>query len=92
MDSVAKLNLPTNFCVESDNHPKHFAKVVTERVPHNVPRILPHPRRSPDLNPIEHLSDAVERRLRNTVIAAKERLKRNILEIWQSIDANNTFK
>lgn len=39
-----------------DNAPAHRAKMVKEFLTAKVPgRILPHPAKSPDLNPIEHV-------------------------------------
>ena len=34
----------------------------------------------------------MERKLRNTVSMSKEKLKQNIIEVWQSIDANVKLK
>lgn len=56
-----------------------------------ISHILPCPSQSFHLNPIEHLWDKVDRRLKSRKITSKEELRQKIHETWQSI-VNITLK
>ena len=50
-----------NFFYQQDNARPHIAKVALDFLRQNNINLMPHPARSPDLNPIEHLWDMVQR-------------------------------
>ena len=66
--SAEKLGLENDYYFQQDNDPKHTADIVKLWILYNVPKQLRTPPQSPDLNPIEHLWDALERRIRHRKI------------------------
>lgn len=89
-ESVTALGLGNDFIFQQDNDPKHTSHVVKEWLLQNVPNQLPHPPQSPDLNPIEHLWEELERRIRKHHITGKASLKARLLEEWTQIGAETT--
>ena len=59
---------------------------------YNTVHILPHPPPSPDLNPIEHLWDELEQRVRKRKIRSKPQLKIALMEEWRNIGEETTKK
>ena len=51
----------------------------------NVPNMLRTPPQSPDVNPIEHLWDHLEQRIRKHNITSKESLKAILEDEWRKI-------
>ena len=52
-----------NFLYQQDNARPHTARVTLDFLRQNNVNLMPHPALSPDLNPIEHLLDMVQRQL-----------------------------
>jgi transposase len=83
--SVEKLGLEQSWIFQQDNDPKHTAIIVKEWLLYNVPKQLHSPPQSPDLNPIEHIWDEVERKLRKYHISNKKTLKEALIKAWAEI-------
>ena len=72
---------------QQDNARPHVARVMLNFQTHNNVQTLPWPAVSPDLSPIEHLWDEMERRLRrlpNQPVTLLE-LERALVQIWNAI-------
>lgn len=85
-----KLSLGEQWVFQQDQDPKHTAYIVKEWLLYNVPKQLHSPPQSPDLNPIEHVWDYLDRKIRHHHITNKETLKAVLQEEWQQIPANFT--
>lgn len=70
-----QLNLEPDYIFQQDNDPKHTARIVKEWLRSNVKSVLDWPAQSPDLNPIEHLWDHLDRKIRQHNITSKKVLK-----------------
>lgn len=66
---------------QHDNDPKHKAKSTMEWLENNEIFVLDWPAQSPDLNPIEHLWNELDRRIKN-----QERVPSNMQELWEAIE------
>lgn len=73
---------------QHDNDPKHTAHYVVEWLRAQKFELIGHPPQSPDLNPIEHLWNEVDRRLRRSKRkpTSKSDLWEKIQEIWYGIE------
>lgn len=90
--SAQKLGIESDYYFQHDNDPKHTAEIVRLWVLYNTPHTLKTPPQSPDLNPIEHLWDHLDRRVREHHITSKNMLKQTLLEEWQKISPDVTKK
>lgn len=90
--SATKIGLENGFVFQQDNDPKHTAEIVKLWLLYNVPKQLHTPPQSPDLNPIEHLWDLLERKIRQHNITSKTMLKDVITEEWGKITSEETSK
>lgn len=92
IQSAQKLGIDSDFIFQQDNDPKHTARSVTRWLTENVENVLEWPAQSPDLNPIEHLWDHLDRQIRKRTISSKNQLKSVIEEEWNKIPATVTQK
>lgn len=83
--SAEKLNLSDSYYFQQDNDPKHTAEMVRLWILYNTPHTLKTPPQSPDLNPIEHLWDILDRRVREHHISSQNQLKNVLREEWGKI-------
>lgn len=80
-----------NFLFQQDNDPKHTSYLVKEWLLYNCKQ-LHTPPQSPDLNPIEHVWDLLDKRIRKHKISSKESLKNALSMEWQKISQNDTTR
>lgn len=86
LPSIHQLGLGTNFMFMHDNDPKHTSALVNDWLRNNNIKVLEWPSSSPDLNPIEHLWDELERRMKKHHPKNKAELGQCLLEEWQKIE------
>lgn len=92
MSSVQKLGMDERkIMFQKDNDPKHCAKKVKEWCIFRIPKQPHTPPQSPDLNPIEHLWDLLDR-IRKRKITSKGSLKNVLLKEWEKISSQDTYK
>lgn len=89
---AAKLELGNNWIFQQDQDPKHTAHIIKSWLLYNVPKQLNSPPQSPDLNPIEHIWDYLERQIRKHRITNADQLKQSLQEEWSKIPASFTEK
>ena len=73
-----------------DNARPHTARMTTDHLTNLGIPVLPWPAKSPDLNPIEHLWDELERRIRNRPRqpTSLQMLRNALLDEWRTIPRN----
>ena len=84
--SVEKLDMSDDWIFQHDNDPKHRAAIVANWLNRNGLERLHWPSFSPDLNPIEHLWDEVERQLKKKQPKSRNELKESLIEVWYGIE------
>ena len=86
LKSVEKLGMSHDWIFQHDNDPKHRAAIVANWLNRNGVERLPWPSFSPDMNPIEHLRDEVERQLKKKQPKSQNELKESLIEVWHGIE------
>ena len=85
IDSVAKMNMRRNFVLQMDNDPKHTSKRARQTCQKHHWNLLPHPPQSPDLNPIEHLWDELDRRVKKPDRINLGIFRSKLFEEWEKL-------
>ncbi|CAF1538257.1 unnamed protein product [Adineta ricciae] len=86
LQSVRKLGLDNQWMFQQDNDPKHKAAIVTNWLTRKGVEQLKWPSSSPDLNPIEHLWDEIERRMKNEQPKNEKDLKECLTRVWNGLE------
>ena len=76
---------------QQDNARPHTARVAMDYLEQNNIYVLPWPSKSPDLNPIEHLWDQLDRRVRQRQPPPQtlDQLRQMLQQEWRTIPRNN---
>lgn len=90
--SVAKMGLNGDYIFMQDNDPKHKAWNTRMWLLYNTPKQLETPPQSPDINPIEHIWDYLDKQIRTRHISNKTELKCALQEEWNNIPIDLTTK
>lgn len=88
--SAENLNLGNDFYFQQDNDPKHTAEMVRLWILYNSPHTLKTPLQSPDINPIEHLWDVLDKRVREHYMTSKRQLKELVQAEWKNTGTDVT--
>lgn len=86
LQSVKSLNMDKEWIFQQDNDPKHRTTIVTNWLKQKRIETLVWPSFSPDMNPIEHLWDEIERRMKKEQPNNESELKESLLRIWRGIE------
>lgn len=86
VQSVEKLRLGSGFIFQQDNDPKHTSKVPREYFADTGIVVLGWPAQSPDLNPIEHLWDELDRKLPKYARKNISVFRKSLFEEWSKIE------
>ena len=84
------LGLPEDYILLQDNAPAHSSRSTREFLREMNVQVLDHPPQSPDLNPIEHLWEFIDRDLKKNPARSVNDLKDKIQNIWQNIPSSMT--
>ena len=86
LQSVDKLKMDNEWTFQHDNDPKHRAAIVNNWLNRNGIKRLEWPSFSPDLNPIEHLWDEIERRMKKQQPTNENELKESLTRVWKGVE------
>ncbi|CAF2133106.1 unnamed protein product [Rotaria magnacalcarata] len=90
--SSKKLKLGPDMVFQHDNDPKHTSRIVKNWLDkHRVKRLI-WPPFSPDMNPIKHLWDELERRMKEHQPKNQKELRETLQAEWQNIGPDVTNK
>ena len=90
--SAEKMGIRNSFVFMQDNDPKHMALNTRLWILYNTPKYLQTPPQSPDINPIEHIWDYLDKKIRMRQISNKRDLQTALQEEWSNIPQSLTAK
>lgn len=88
----AKENMPPSWYFQQDNDPKHKSKHVSDFMKLMKIELLEWPSQSADLNPIEHLWEELDRRVRCRNYSNKDDLYEALCNEWSRIPTDRLQK
>lgn len=83
--TYAEETMPQDWIFQQDNDPKHTSKLLKQWFSASNVRVLSWPSQSPDLNPIEHLWEKLDRQVRKHTYSNKVTLFKSLKEEWGKI-------
>ena len=86
LQSAKKLNMAKEWWFQHDNDPKHTARIVTNWWDQKRIQRLKWACFSPDMNPIEHLWDEVERQMKKEQLKNEKDLQGCLTRVWNGIE------
>lgn len=86
--SAQNMGLGNEFIFQHDNDPKHTSRVVKQFLDADNVTVLEWPPQSPDLNPIEHLWDELDRRIPKSKRKGLKEFRTALFEEWNKIEQN----
>ena len=86
LQSAKNLSMAKDWWFQHDNDPKHTARIVTNWLDQKSIQRLKWPSFSPDMNPIEHLWDEVERRMKKEQPQNEKDLQECLTRVWNGIE------
>ena len=86
LPSIKKFNLEPEFFFMHDNDPKHTSALIKDWLKEQKIPTLSWPSSSPDLNPIEHLWDELERRVKKHQLKNIRQLQILLKDEWNQIE------
>ena len=92
LQSVKNLSMNKDWIFQHGNDPKHPATIVTNWLNLKHIECLKWPSFSPDMNPIEHLWNEVERRMKKDQPKNEKELKEALSRVWNGIEKRTLTK